>query len=319
MNARGQGLRVYGGIKRRSRPRSVMFVRAVLVAVVLSGAQMVAASTAIAAANQQAQPVASAVPTVTIEGYDVDFTLPTAAKAGCMVCHEDEDLTRVRDGRVISYFVDPDRFSQSAHGLIQCTGCHLDFAFSAPHEQLGTDWSSVAKSACGNCHREQAIAVGRGAHRLEVTPTAAPAEEAEPRPLCGDCHGSHEIEFLTDDPQGRAALHARGWEICGRCHQDYWDSYNDYYHGAAYKRGATDAPACWDCHGFHEILPAEDRNSMVNERRLVETCATCHPDANEAYVDYARFIHGREEISEQIFLSRMMQWMRETIGGLFGR
>lgn len=317
MNTRGQGSRVHNGIRRRSRSSSTRLACAVLIATAFIVTQGIA-SPAIAEATP-VQPAASAVTTVTIEGYDVDFTLPTAAKAGCMVCHGDEDLTRVRDGRVISYFVDPDGFSQSAHGLIQCTGCHLDFAFSAPHEQLGTDWSSVARSACANCHREQAIAVGRGAHRLEVTPTAPPAEETEPRPLCGDCHGSHEIEFLTDDPQGRAALHARGWEICGRCHQDYWDSYNDYYHGAAYKRGAVDAPACWDCHGYHEILPAEDRNSMVNERRLVETCARCHPDANEAYVDYARLIHGHEEISEQIFLSRMMRWVRETIGGLFGR
>jgi len=319
MNTRGQGSRAYSGINRKARPRSVTFTRAVLIAVVLSVAQMIAVPTIIAATAQQAQPVASVVPTVTIEGYDLDFTLPTAAKAGCMVCHGDEGLTRVRDGRVISYFVDPDRFSRSAHGLIQCTGCHLDFAFSAPHEQFGTDWRGVAKSACRNCHQEQAIAVGRGAHSLEVTPAAVPAEAAEVRPLCGDCHGSHEIEFLTDDPQGRAALHARGWEICGRCHQEYWDSYNDYYHGAAYKRGATDAPACWDCHGYHEILPAEHRDSMVNERRLVQTCGRCHPDANEAYVDYARFIHGREEISEQIVLSRMMRWVRETIGGLFGR
>ena len=29
--------------------------------------------------------------------------------------------------------------------------------------------------------------------------------------------------------------------LCADCHPDYWDNYNDYYHGAAYKRGATDA------------------------------------------------------------------------------
>jgi len=86
MNTRGQGSRAYSGINRKARPRSVTFARAVLIAVVLSVAQMIAVPTIIAATAQQAQPVASVVPTVTIEGYDVDFTLPsncTAMPARC--------------------------------------------------------------------------------------------------------------------------------------------------------------------------------------------------------------------------------------------
>lgn len=277
------------------------------------------AITAPAAIAQPPLPEAAAVTTVTIEGYDVDFTLPTAARAGCMVCHADQDLTRIQDGRVISYFVDPGQFEASAHGEVQCVGCHLDFAFSAPHEQIGTDWQSAAGSACKNCHEDQALEVGKGAHRAETDAEALADPDAPERPLCSDCHGSHQIGFLTENPEGRAEMRARGWEVCGRCHEDYWYSYDDYYHGAAYRRGATDAPACWDCHGYHDIRPADDRESMVNERNLVQTCSPCHPDANEAYADYARFIHGREEISDEIFLARWADWLRQTLSGLFGR
>ena len=26
-------------------------------------------------------------------------------------------------------------------------------------------------------------------------------------------------------------MHANGYEVCGRCHEETWDNYPDYYHG----------------------------------------------------------------------------------------
>jgi hypothetical protein len=271
-----------------------------------------------AAAVESVPATTTAITTVTVEGYDVDFTLPTAAKAGCMVCHGDADLSRLKDGRLISYYIDPGQLASSAHETVQCVGCHIDFAFKAPHAQVNGTWQTEARSACKNCHKDQFMLYGRGAHRIELLPGGAPDPAAGEKPLCGDCHGSHDIQPLTDSPEGKAALHAQGFEVCGRCHEDYWDTYDDYYHGAAYKRGAVDAPACWDCHGFHDVLPADDRDSMVNERHIVETCAQCHPDANEAYTEYAKFVHGRREVADKVFLAAVVSWVRDTIGGLFG-
>lgn len=279
---------------------------------------LIAPSIAGAAEVQSIPATTSAV--VTIEGYDVDFTLPTAAKAGCMVCHGDAGLSRLRDGEIRSYYVDPATLEGSSHASVQCVGCHLDFAFKAPHSQLnGNAWQLEARSACKNCHKDQALDYGSGSHRIEILPGGERDPKSDEKPLCGDCHGNHAIDMITDNPAGRAALHADGWQVCGRCHEDYWESYDDYYHGAAYKRGAKDAPACWDCHGWHKVLPVDDRDSLMNERHIVETCSKCHPGAGEGYVEYAAFIHGRQDVKDKVFLVGWMSRIRDVIGGLFGR
>jgi len=229
--------------------------------------------------------------------YDLSFTLPTEGKSGCMVCHGDENLRKVEDGRKVSYYVDASDFEGGPHADLLCTACHLDFAFQAPHGTEDGEWRRTAKLACRNCHVDQWSAYSAGAHSLAVQPgETTETARLEEKPLCGDCHGAHEIVALTDNPEGRAELHRRGYQVCGRCHEEYWYNYDDYYHGAAYRRGASDAPACWECHGAHDIRPADDRDSLVHENNLVDTCATCHPTANDEYVSYAVLIHGKEEV-----------------------
>ena len=288
-----------------------------LVALVLLSAAIFVSPAAANAAEVSVPATSTTVTTVTIEGYDVDFTLPTAAKNGCLVCHGDPGLSRLKDGEYVSFYVDPTLVESSAHAGIQCTGCHLDFAYTVPHPAAEENWQLTAKTACKNCHQDQSLAYGRGSHRIE-SGDATPNAEGIFKPLCGDCHGSHDILMLTDNPEGQAALHGRGYQVCGSCHQEYWDNANDYYHGAAYQDGAEDAPACWACHGGHEVLPSSDTDASTNERHLVETCSQCHSDANEEYASYSAMIHGRAEISSEVFLYDWYAWVRDSISRLFG-
>ncbi|MDZ4166697.1 MAG: hypothetical protein U1E08_03255 [Coriobacteriia bacterium] len=252
--------------------------------------------------------------------YELDFTLPTESKSGCLVCHGDPALVRVRDGVVMSYYIDDATIEASAHIDQQCVGCHLDFTYKAPHGN--GEWVTTAKTACRNCHEEQSRAFGVGVHRATVPNGNGGSVETTtaPKPLCGDCHGSHDILMLTDNPDGQEAIHADGWEVCGSCHEDYWDSYDDYYHGAAYKRGAKDAPACWDCHGWHDILPSSERGSSVHESHLVETCGQegCHVGVDENYTSYAVFIHGRSTITDDNPLIALVRSVIGAFGRLFG-
>ncbi|HET6498635.1 MAG TPA: hypothetical protein VFH17_06255, partial [Coriobacteriia bacterium] len=246
-----------------------------LIAAVVLGAWMVLALMPGSALAQ----TAGAGTTAGVAGYDVDFTVPSAAKAGCMVCHGDENLATLRDGEVAEFWVDAAELEAGPHAAIQCVGCHLDFAFTLPHVPADADWRATAKSACKNCHQEQYLGYVEGVHR-----PVAEGDGAAPRPLCGECHGAHDIVALTDDPAGVQALRRDAFEVCGRCHEEEWESYDDAYHGRAFKRGAEDAPACWDCHGYHEVWPAEDRRSLVHENRIAETCSgegACHDDVNE--------------------------------------
>ena len=42
----------------------------------------------------------------------------------CFTCHADKDLSKKRDGRTVSLFVDQTKFAGAAHGKIACVGCH---------------------------------------------------------------------------------------------------------------------------------------------------------------------------------------------------
>ncbi len=263
--------------------------------------------------------------------YDLSFTLPTAGKSGCMVCHGDPNLVRIQNGQTVSMYIDTAMIETSAHATVQCTGCHLDFAYSVPHIAPGSEaWRDVAKAACKNCHKEAFTAYSAGVHSPAPTPpatgaTATPAATSSGStanttrlPLCGDCHGSHDIQMLTDNPAGQEQLHARGKEVCGDCHPAYWDNYNDSYHGAAYKRGAKDAPACWQCHTAHDILISTDRRSAVNEANLTDTCSTCHHNQpNDEYVTYSTLVHKRQEIYSENPIVAFWQHAVETIGSWF--
>lgn len=273
--------------------------------------------------------------------YDLSFTLPTVGVSGCTVCHADPNLVRIQgETTTTSIFTDPTEFAESAHAEVLCTGCHVDFAFETPHANVeGDDWQEVAGSACKSCHDQAFSAVTSGAHSPTTQPGVSAAEARAARvaegkppevPICGDCHGSHEIAYLdverweestaTADAaeaarQGRAAMHSQGLEICGGCHVRETEEYSDYYHGAAYQEGEPDAPACWDCHGTHQMLPASDPDSPVHPNNLIETCGKCHDDPNEAYVEYAELVHRKDEVEDEIPLYTILASVQEAIQG----
>ena len=238
--------------------------------------------------------------------YDLDWTLPTAGKSGCTVCHADKNLVRIKDGVTVNLYVDSLVLKNSAHRNVPCTGCHVDFAYKTPHDTVvrrGSAWRKIAKLACKNCHKAEFSDFANGAH----SPSARPGEDSstvgaadssapgKPRPLCGDCHGGHAIPS-KEDSAGIEALRASGLVMCGKCHVATAATYADYYHGSAYRQGAKDAPACWQCHDTHLILASKNRRSTVNKVNLYETCTRCHKDATEGYFDYAQLIHSKQRI-----------------------
>jgi len=231
-------------------------------------------------------------------GYALDFTLPTFGKSGCLVCHADPALVVAKGGANVSYWIDEEAYNRSAHAKIICTGCHIDYGYKAPHGQAAQDWRLVAKQACKNCHPQQFQDVSSGAHMPRPGADQTPDPKAAQKPLCGDCHGSHSMPVLKDNAAGKAQIRSQAQQMCGRagCHQDYWDNYNDYYHGAAYKAGAEDAPPCWDCHGTHTILNSKERFAFTNPENYADgSCGRegCHIGADSSLSTYAPLIHGR--------------------------
>ncbi|MFH2036309.1 MAG: cytochrome b/b6 domain-containing protein [Candidatus Zixiibacteriota bacterium] len=63
---------------------------------------------------------------------------------------------------------------------------------------------------------------------------------------------------------------------CGMCHDKASEIYKK--HGRLEVGKGDDIPDCHDCHGKHDILAVENKNSRVNPLNLPKTCGRCHED-----------------------------------------
>jgi cytochrome b subunit of formate dehydrogenase len=92
---------------------------------------------------------------------------------------------------------------------------------------------------------------------------------------CVNCHGSHAILKSTDDKS--QTFKSNIPFTCGKCHTKISKEYLESVHGVALKNGVSEAPACTDCHGEHNILKHNDPNSPVAFQNLSkEVCSPCH-------------------------------------------
>jgi len=82
---------------------------------------------------------------------------------------------------------------------------------------------------------------------------------------CQDCHSG-----ISRIPHTSQLPHVD----CGSCHDDVAKAYCQ--HGGRTEAADDRFPACRDCHGTHDILPASDGRSRVAPENLPGTCAQCH-------------------------------------------
>jgi cytochrome b subunit of formate dehydrogenase len=215
----------------------------------------------------------------------------TPAKMGndeCLACHNDATLTKEENGKTISLHVDDAKFKGSIHSVFGCTDCHADIK-AFPHDP------KPKKPVCASCHADQQAAYDRGVHAK----AAAAGNTSVAK--CQDCHGSvHEI-LPSSDPKSKVA-HANIPQTCGACHGQKFamasggmtaaafNSYQESVHGKAVAAGSQKAAVCTDCHGEHDILGAGDPKSPINKFNVPATCAKCHNDVKQQYV---QSIHGQ--------------------------
>jgi cytochrome b subunit of formate dehydrogenase len=103
----------------------------------------------------------------------------------------------------------------------------------------------------------------------------------EETPSCTACHGAHPVLGPESEHGGTLTV-----ERCAACHEHYAKSFSDSYHGQATELGSEATATCADCHGVHQIYGSEHPESAVAEANLVATCGSCHPDANESFVQF---------------------------------
>ncbi|HUA37967.1 MAG TPA: cytochrome c3 family protein [Candidatus Sulfopaludibacter sp.] len=204
----------------------------------------------------------------------------------CAKCHSNPGLTKEYQ------IVHPEAAAQymdSIHGqallkmgLIvapSCDDCHgVHDIKRAVDRDSPINHANVAKT-CGKCHLGVEETYDQSIHGRLLA-------EGDPRgPVCTDCHTAHEIV----NPEGNN-FKAISDERCGKCHADRLAHYRDTYHGKAMALGrpnvAPKVAACYDCHGYHDILPPSDPRSHLSRTNILATCQQCHPNANLGFTQY---------------------------------
>ena len=222
-------------------------------------------------------------------------------KVDCAGCHQDLFDKAQKDGslkdkpRLGVVVKNIDAYKSSFHARpnaddkripnASCDNCHDTHSFNVPSKDSPqyAQWRLSISTTCGeSCHTEQLETYTSSLHGQEIFDKKN-AKSA----TCADCHSAHAVGNSSADPF-KLSIGAS----CGTCHEENFKSYKATYHGKISTLGYTYTAKCYNCHGSHEILKANDPASKVHADNRMKTCRECHSgkkDLAEAPVGYASF------------------------------
>ncbi len=200
----------------------------------------------------------------------------------CIQCHTDQSEA-LQDG------VHAEGLERGNQRAAVCTDCH-----GAHDVQPIVDHPAFTAETCGTCHTVVFSEYSESVHGQALL-----VEGDTNVPTCTTCHGVHGIDRPTN-----AQFRNRSPELCAECHADedlmkeydistnVFNSYLTDFHGttvALFDQQdpdvASNKAVCYDCHGVHNITPADDSKSQVAKENLLATCQQCHPDATTDFPD----------------------------------
>lgn len=177
----------------------------------------------------------------------------------CLECHAKPKLEKaLGDGKMLSLFVRPKAFAESAHGESGCEGCHtIDLDGHDEVKPLASKraLSLEMKEACTDCHK-------KAAKQFEDSVHSALLQEGNAKaPLCSSCHNPHATPFKDSPAHAESAK-------CDGCHEKVAKAYAVSVHSLA----GDDALTCADCHRTHNVKAAGMGEHLKKE------CLSCHRD-----------------------------------------
>jgi cytochrome b subunit of formate dehydrogenase len=211
-------------------------------------------------------------------------------KVDCAGCHEDLWAKVKKDGKaadnprlgVVAQNIE--QYKQSFHARpnaddktkpnASCDNCHDTHSFNVPpaNSPQRAAWRLGISASCGeSCHTDQLEAYADSIHGQETIKKHNPKSA-----VCSDCHSAHAVANSSGDPF-KLAISAQ----CGTCHEANFASYKATYHGQISTLGYSYTAKCYNCHGSHDILKADDPNSKVHADNRMKTCRSCHNGKKE--------------------------------------
>ena len=204
----------------------------------------------------------------------------------CAKCHSNTNLTKEYQ---IKFPEAASQYMDSIHGrallkmgLIvapSCNDCHGAHKIKRKVDRDSPIHHANVAKTCGKCHVKVEATYNQSVHGTIL------ASGDQHGPVCIDCHSAHEIE-----PPNNGHFKKLSDERCGKCHADRLEHYRETYHGKAMALGkpnvADEVAACYDCHGYHDVLPSSNPASHLSTNNVLATCQKCHPSATAGFTQY---------------------------------
>ena len=225
-------------------------------------------------------------------GWLISFTLFQSpflfcqSKSDCLVCHSDQMLTKEKEGKPVSLFVDDSIFAHSAHKKLVCIACHTGFKpDDLPHKE------KIEPVNCLTCHKDAPFR-----HTFHPQLAEAITAHQEPDVSCKDCHGSHDI--VSPKITGSKFHESKTVESCGECHGDVKEHFVESAHGKVLASNIKGAPNCLTCHR-HEITRVDKVHDTlsckIDQEKLCLSCHLDNPDVRSRTSPTAGFIASYEK------------------------
>jgi predicted CXXCH cytochrome family protein len=203
----------------------------------------------------------------------------------CMMCHEDQSLTALRNGKEVSMYVNMNLLKKSAHGHLTCISCHKDLTGSEfPHAER------LKSVKCGSCHIGYDEQIKNDIHnKLNI-------DLGNRKPDCKTCHNTHDVKKI-------ASVKDKSKEYCGKCHnqtiltsayhaksetsENCKTCHSNKDYSADLKKSVHSNLGCSNCHGyvFNNLEKHDDKNAKIP----TADCYLCH---NEIADEHKESIHG---------------------------
>ncbi len=177
-------------------------------------------------------------------------------------------------------------------------------------------------NTCFDCHSTL------GGKHADITAQWQRSIHAERGVLCADCHGgdpsANTVDAAMSPDAGYIGVPAKADipAMCAGCHAnvvqmrqydlptDQYAKYKESVHGIRLAEGDPNVATCFDCHGGHQILKANDPASTVYPANVPGTCASCHADQQlmapygiptNQFDLYRQSVHGQALLDRQDF------------------
>ncbi len=257
---------------------------------------------------------------VTEEGGVPVIPHPLIGRENCLACHQEG----VGGAPPI-----PDDHTGRTNDI--CQACHEPGQIpapptpTAPAEPLPTPIvypRAEGVDTCLECHLTL-----EGKH-ADITVRWQRSIHAERNVICADCHGGDPSASTVDEAMSPEAGYigapakADIPALCASCHSDVaqmrqydlptdqYAKYKESIHGLRLAEGDSNVATCFDCHGGHQVLKANDPASSVYPAAVPGMCAGCHADAElmapydipiNQFDLYRQSVHGHALLDNQDF------------------